>query len=113
MGITFVSQDQLPRDVVSRDFIGDKFGGVGACVIFVDAPPGQGPKLHRHPYVELLIVIEGTATFRDGESERTVHAGEMAVVEANQPHGFVNSGEGTLRQVDVHLSPRFITEWLE
>jgi len=26
---------------------------------------------------------------------------------------FINSGEGKLRQVDIHLSKRFITEWLE
>ena len=113
MAIRFVRQDDLPRDAISHEFVGERFGGVGACVIFVDAPPGQGPKLHRHPYVELLIVLEGTATFRDGKSERVVRAGEMAVVEANQPHGFINSGDGVLRQVDVHLSPKFITEWLE
>ena len=113
MGITFLRQEELPRDVISRDFVGDQHGGVGACVIFVDAAPGDGPRLHRHPYVELLIVLEGTATFRDETSEREVHGGEMAVVEAHQPHAFVNSGTGTLRQVDIHLSPRFITEWLE
>jgi quercetin dioxygenase-like cupin family protein len=113
VGITFLRQEELPRDVISRDFIGEKHGGVDACVIFVDAGPGEGPKLHRHPYVELLIVIEGTATFRDGKSKHEVPAGGMAVVDANQPHGFVNSGGGTLRQVDIHLSPRFITEWLE
>ena len=113
MAIRFVRTNELPADVISRDFVGERFGGVGACVIFVDAPPGGGPKLHRHPYVELLIVLEGTATFRDGSGEREVAAGEMAVVEANQPHAFTNTGEGTLRQIDVHLSPRFITEWLE
>ena len=113
MAITFVRSEDLPKDVVSRDFVGDRFGGVGACVIFVDAPPGQGLRLHRHPYVELLIVIEGVATFRDGTSTRDVGAGEMAVVDANQAHGFVNSGQGTLRQIDIHLSPRFKTEWLE
>jgi mannose-6-phosphate isomerase-like protein (cupin superfamily) len=86
---------------------------VEACVIFVDAPPGEGPRLHRHPYVELLIVIEGTATFRDGNGEREVGPREMAVVDANQPHAFLNTGDGTLRQIDVHLSARFITEWLE
>ena len=100
-------------DVVSRDFIGERFGGVGACVLFVDARPGQGPRLHRHKYVELLIVLEGTATFRDGRSAREVGAGEMAVVEAGQAHAFVNSGSGLLRQIDIHLSPRFDTEWLE
>jgi len=113
VAITFIRHEDLPADVISHDFVGDSFGGVGACVIFVDAPPGEGPKLHRHPYVELLIVVEGTATFRDGTAERVVGAGEMAVVDANQPHAFVNTGEGWLRQIDVHLSPRFVTEWLE
>ena len=113
MAITFIRQHDLPADVISRDFVGEKFGGVGACVIFVDAPPGEGPRLHRHPYVELLIVIEGTATFRDGSGEREVGAGEMAVVDAGQAHAFTNTGAGTLRQIDIHLSPRFITEWLE
>jgi mannose-6-phosphate isomerase-like protein (cupin superfamily) len=113
VAITVIRQDELPADVISRDFVGDKFGGVGACVLFVNAPPGEGPKLHRHPYFELLIVVEGTATFRDGNVEREVSAGEMAVVDANQPHAFTNTGEGTLRQIDVHLSQRFITEWLE
>jgi mannose-6-phosphate isomerase-like protein (cupin superfamily) len=113
VAIRFIRQDELPADVISRDFVGERFGGVAACVIFVDAPPGEGPRLHRHPYVELLIVLEGTATFRDGSAEREVGAGEMAVVDANQPHGFINSGKGKLRQIDVHLNPRFVTEWLE
>ena len=30
-----------------------------------------------------------------------------------QPHGFVNSGQGRLRQIDIHVSPSFSTEWLE
>jgi quercetin dioxygenase-like cupin family protein len=112
MAIRFMRSEELPRDVISRDFVGEDNGGVGACVLFVDAAPGQGPKLHRHPYVEILIVLDGTSTFFDGATKREVGAGEMAVVDANQPHGFVNSGTGTLRQIDIHLSPRFITEWL-
>jgi mannose-6-phosphate isomerase-like protein (cupin superfamily) len=112
MAITFVRQTELPKDVISRDFVGEQHGGVGACVIFVEAPPGEGPKLHRHPYVELLIVIEGIATFDDGTSRREVGAGEMAIVDPHQAHRFINSGTGVLRQVDIHLSPRFITEWL-
>jgi mannose-6-phosphate isomerase-like protein (cupin superfamily) len=111
--IRFLAASELPADGFSNEFVGRDFGGVGACVIFVDAAPGEGPRLHRHPYVELLIVLEGVATFTDGSSARMVRAGEMAVVDAGQAHGFVNSGDGRLRQIDVHLSPRFITEWLE
>ena len=112
MAITYLRSEELPRDIVSRDFVGEQHGGVGACVLFVDANPGQGPRLHRHPYVEILIVLEGTSTFDDGETKREVPTGEMAVVDAGQAHGFVNNGPGVLRQIDIHLSPRFITEWL-
>jgi mannose-6-phosphate isomerase-like protein (cupin superfamily) len=110
--VRFFRSDELPKDVVSRDFVGEQHGGVGACVLFVDAGPGEGPRLHRHPYVEILVVLEGTSTFDDGETTRIVEAGEMAVVDAGQPHAFTNSGEGRLRQIDIHLSPSFATEWL-
>lgn len=112
MAITILKQDELPRDSITRDFVGEDHGGVGACVLFVEAAPGQGPRLHRHPYVELLIVLEGTALVDDGVTRSVLRAGEMAVVDANQAHGFINAGEGPLRQIDIHLSPKFITEWL-
>ncbi len=112
MAIRYLRQDQLAADAFSREFVGEKYGGVGACVIFVDAEPAEGPKLHRHPYVEILIVLEGIATFDDGAATRELTAGELAVVDAGQPHAFVNSGDELLRQIDIHLSPRFITEWL-
>ena len=112
MGIRIYRQDELPKDVVTRDFVGEQHGGVGACVLFVDAAPGEGPRLHRHPYVELLIILEGTATVDDGESRHELRGGEMAVVDAKQPHGFVNCGSERLRQIDIHLSPKLITEWL-
>ncbi|TMC54429.1 MAG: cupin domain-containing protein [Chloroflexi bacterium] len=112
MPIRIFRQAELPRDVISRDFVGEEHGGVGACVLFVDAAPGEGPRLHRHPYVEILIVIEGTSTFDDGESKHVVSAGEMAVVDAGQAHGFINPGPGRLRQIDIHLASGFATEWL-
>ena len=112
MAISVLSADALPRDAISRDFVGEDHGGVGACVLFVDAKPGDGPRLHRHPYVEILIVLEGTSTFSDGVSTVEVGPGHIAVVDAGQAHGFVNRGREVLRQIDIHLSPKFITEWL-
>ncbi len=41
------------------------------------------------------------------------HAGQVIIVPPNTPHKFTNTGEGRLRQVDIHASERFITEWLE
>ena len=108
-----VAVDALPLSNIAREFIGAEHGGVGVCVLFVDAPPGRGPSLHRHPYPELFIVQEGEATFVAGGAERVVRAGEIVVVPAGEPHRFVNSGDGPLRQIDIHVSERFVTEWLE
>ena len=87
--------------------------GAGVSVIVVDAPPGGGPKLHRHPYEEVFVVQEGTATLTAGDEKVEVTGGQVVVVPAGVPHKFVNTGVGRLRQVDIHASDRFATEWLE
>jgi mannose-6-phosphate isomerase-like protein (cupin superfamily) len=82
-------------------------------MIVVDASPGGGPKLHRHPYEEIFLVQEGSATFTAGDETIEVKGGQVVVVPAGVAHKFVNTGSGRLRQVDVHASERFVTEWLE
>ena len=109
--VEIIRIDELPPSNIAREFVGNDHGGVGICAIFVDAPPGRGPSLHRHPYVEILITQEGHATLLLGDEQREVGPGEIVVVPAGQWHGFVNSGDGPLRQIDLHLSPRFETEW--
>ena len=88
-------------------------GEVPLSVIFVDAPPGSGPTLHRHPYPEVFIVQEGTATYTVGEATFTVRGGQVAIAPTGMPHKFTNSGDGPLRQIDIHCNDRFVTEWLE
>ena len=113
MSIHVVNRDDLPWSVIAHELVGVDHGGVGVCVLFVDAEPGRGPSLHTHPYEELLIVLEGEATLDDGSGTRRVQAGDVVVIPPGQPHGFVNSGEGRLRQIDIHVSPSFSTDWLE
>ncbi|MFN8224804.1 MAG: cupin domain-containing protein [Gaiellales bacterium] len=86
--------------------------GTDVSVIVVEAEPGDGPALHRHPYAELFVVIEGEATFTVGGLQRRVTAGETLLAPAGVPHAFRNTGDRALRQVDIHLSPVFETEWL-
>jgi mannose-6-phosphate isomerase-like protein (cupin superfamily) len=107
-----LSQSELPQSNFSRELEGYLHGGVGLSLILVDVEPGRGPSLHRHDYDEVFIVQEGLATFVAGEVEREVAAGEIVIVPAGVPHRFWNSGDGPLRQVDIHLSERFVTEWL-
>jgi quercetin dioxygenase-like cupin family protein len=75
--------------------------------------PGTGPGLHRHPYEETFIVQEGEARFTVGEETIEARAGEIVIAPARTAHGFVNSGQGVLRQVNIHPVARMETEWLE
>jgi quercetin dioxygenase-like cupin family protein len=104
--------DELRNANNSLEFEGADHSGAGVSFFLVDAAPGRGPSLHTHEYAEVFIVLEGQATFRGSGGETEVGAGHVVVVPAGEPHGFTASGEGS-RQVNIHASPRFVTEWLE
>jgi len=110
--MSFSNLQQLPFQGMSFEFVGEKEGAPISAYI-VNAKPGQGPPLHTHPYVEVIFMLEGCAKLTIGEETREVNAGAIAVVPANTPHRFVNSGETVLRQIDIHASPKFIQTNLE
>lgn len=110
---TIISQQDLPLDGFAREFEGYRHGDTSVSFIIVEAQPGGGPKLHSHPYEEIFIVQEGAASFTVGEATIEAAAGQIVIAPAGVPHKFVNSGPGTLRQVDIHASPRFITTWYD
>ncbi len=113
MTYTILSKDELHRYGNTYEFQGHEHGDANVSFIWVDMQPGEGPRLHKHPYEEVFIVQEGVATFTVDTATVEVTAGHVVIVPPNTPHKFVNSGDGPLRQVDIHHSPRFITEWLE
>jgi len=107
-----VSFDDLDHTRHAHEFVGADHGAP-FCLIVVHTPPGGGPAVHRHPYLEAFIVEQGTATFRIGDTEQVVEAGHIVVSPAGEAHGFTNSGEDELRLVAVHGAERFTTEWLQ
>jgi mannose-6-phosphate isomerase-like protein (cupin superfamily) len=111
LSMTVISQDARPFSRIARELVGADHGA-GVCLLFVDAPPGDGPSLHRHPYEEIFIIQEGRCTFFVGDDEFEAGAGEIVIAPAGAPHRFVNSGDGPLKQIDIHVSPAFSTEWL-
>jgi mannose-6-phosphate isomerase-like protein (cupin superfamily) len=106
-----LTEHELPLSNFARQLVGADHD-VDLSLFFVDAPPGRGPSLHTHPYAELLIVQEGKGTFVLGDEERELGAGDIAIVPPGMPHAFTNTGEEPLRQIDIHLSRSFQTEWL-
>jgi len=107
-----IQNNELPHSDNSFGFQGGDHDGVGVSFFLVEAAPGRGPSLHRHDYPEVFIMLEGQAIFRGPEGEVEVSAGQVVVVPAGEPHGFNASGDGS-RQVNIHVNPRFVTEWLE
>jgi mannose-6-phosphate isomerase-like protein (cupin superfamily) len=107
-----IPRSDLDAGNFSAELQGKDCGEPGISLILVDAPPGRGPALHAHDYAEVMIVLEGTATFTAGEESREVGPGEVVIIPAGEPHGFTNTGEAALRQIDIHVSDAFATRWL-
>ena len=105
--MSFLNLEELPFVGMSYEFIGETQGAPFSAYV-VNAKPGQGPRSHTHPYVEVAFTLEGCATITVGDKTREVNAGGIVVIPANTPHRFVNSGDTILRQIDIHASPRFI-----
>jgi quercetin dioxygenase-like cupin family protein len=110
---TVVNKDELQNSGNALEFEGYLHGDAGVSFILVDMQPGEGVRLHTHPYQEIFIIQEGVAMFTVGTATLEARAGQIIIAPADTPHKFVNSGEGALRQVDIHLSKRFSTRWLE
>jgi mannose-6-phosphate isomerase-like protein (cupin superfamily) len=108
MDVQIIPRDRLP----DHSLVGADHGGAGICVIFNESQPGKGPSQHKHPYEEVFITLEGEATFVVDGREIVAGPNDVVIVPPDTPHGFTNSGDGPLRQVNIHVSPSFSTEWL-
>ena len=108
-----VRKEDLPFIGSSYNFVGAEQGDVAISIFLVEAGPGQGAPLHFHEYDEIVIVQEGHSRLVIGESIREAQPGDIIVIKALTPHGFINTGPGALKQVDIHVSPRFRQEPLE
>jgi quercetin dioxygenase-like cupin family protein len=108
-----IQKENLPFIGSSYNFVGAEQGNVGTSMFLVEAKPGQGAPLHFHDYDEIVIVQEGKSRFVVGDEIQDAVPGNILVVKARTPHGFINSGEGLLKQIDIHESPRFKQQSLE
>ncbi len=72
--------------------------GAGVSFFVVRFAPGEGPSLHRHPYDETFLVLDGTARVTVADETIEIHAGEILVAPAGAPHAFTCTGD-----VELHL----------
>ena len=102
-----IRKTDLPFIGSSYNFVGADHADVGVSIYIIEAQPGRGAPLHVHEYDEIVIIQEGCSRLVVGDEIREVGPGDILVVKARTPHGFINVGEGILKQVDVHLNPVF------
>lgn len=102
-----IRKSDLPLIGSSYNFVGADHQDVAISVYLVEMQPGRGAPLHIHEYDEVLITVEGRARAVVGDETREAGPGDILVVKARTPHGFVNIGDTVLKQIDVHTSPRF------
>ena len=94
----------------NRMFVGAEHGAA-VSYFFVDNEPGQGPDIHRHPYAETWVVLEGEARLTIAGEVRHAGVGDTATAPAGEWHGFKNCGATRLRILCIHASDRIIQEW--
>jgi mannose-6-phosphate isomerase-like protein (cupin superfamily) len=93
-------------------FEGAGHGEIPATFFILNARPGAGPELHRHPYAEVFVLRDGKARFWVGDEILDAHAGQIVLAPAHVPHRFVNSGDEPLRSVSVQPVARMVVDWL-
>ena len=87
--------------------------GSDVSFFVVDAAPGDGPALHRHPYSETFAVQAGRARFEVGGRPVEAVAGDVLVVAPGTAHAFRALGPERLQMVAIHAASRIETTWLE
>src|SRR5262245_58458775 len=111
--VKIIDRDQLQRTGTGWKFEGYNFSDSNVSFFIIEAAPGKGSKLHIHPYEEIFIHLEGRGIYTIGDEVIEVEEGKIIIAPANVPHKFVNSGEGVLRQLDIHPVAKMIQTDLE
>lgn len=77
------------------------------------SPPGYQTRIHQHPYVETITVLEGRGeVWLDGD-ERTVplEPGVTVAIPANRKHGFRALGDKPLVTLGIHMHGKRVVHY--
>ena len=107
-----VNTNDLPGSDSARTFEGSKRGPSTVSFFLVHNRPGDGPKLHHHPYDETFIILEGRILVHVGDETIEGGPGDIVIGPPQTPHGFTNLGPGQARLVCIHAAPAMNTVWL-
>lgn len=106
-----VNAGKLPGNDISRTFEGGAYGPSSVSFFLVHNHPGQGPKLHHHPYDETFVILAGRVLVQVGDESIEGGPGDIVIGPPDVPHGFTNLGPGQAQLVCIHAAPAMQTEF--
>jgi mannose-6-phosphate isomerase-like protein (cupin superfamily) len=107
---------EFPGGATYQPIVGDDTGALMPIRTGIQtSPPGYQTRLHSHPYVEVLTVLEGRGeAWLDGEEGIvSLEQGMSIAVPANRVHGFRTVGDRPLVTYGVHASKKRIVNYVE
>ena len=77
------------------------------------SPPGYQTRIHAHPYVETITVLEGRGeAWLDGDERKvTLEPGVTIAIPANRKHAFRALGDKPLVTLGIHIHGKRIVEY--
>ena len=76
--------------------------------------PGYETKMHRHPYVEVLFIIEGEMdAWQEGEGPVRLTSGDSIAIPIGMKHSFRTVGNKTMRLLGIHSNPDRVVNYLD
>ena len=99
-----------------QPIVGDDTGaGMPIRTGIQTSPPGYQTRLHSHPYVEVLTVLEGRgeAWLADEDGVVALEPGVSIALPANRVHAFRVVGDQPLVTYGIHASDKRIVNYLE
>ena len=107
--MAFLTLDQLPFVGMSYEFRGEKEGAPFSSSLSL-RNPARARRYTRIRMSKSLLRLKVAPPSRSVMKPAKCNPARIVVIPANTPHQFVNTGETTLRQIDIHASPRFIQD---
>lgn len=97
-----------------RVLVGDTERSTPIRVALQTCQPGYDVPYHCHPYIEYLIVLEGSAAFTieaDGVQKVELHKGDTVELSAGFWHAFSTSATEVTQLLGIHISPERIVNY--
>ena len=79
------------------------------------SPPGYQTRVHSHPYVETITVLEGRGeVWLDGDERKVaMEPGVTVTIPANRKHAFRAIGDKPLVTLGIHVNGKRVVNYVE